>query len=156
METKDVIAAGRLRLGLTHQAFADKVGVSRGAVQQWEKGSTAPTRKHQPLIAKLLGITVAELLCVTTTPSPGQVAGADSDKSPDRQGAPTLEQAVEITLNALAASPHRAELKSLLGLLIDTDAPAYRQRLVELLSQDEQVQQKPISMRNQALIRNAA
>ncbi len=60
METKDVIAAGRLRLGLTHQAFADKVGVSRGAVQQWEKGSTAPTRKHQPLIAKLLGITVAD------------------------------------------------------------------------------------------------
>lgn len=57
------IRDGRLRLGLTEQQFGDVVGVSRGAVQQWEKeGGTAPTRKNQPAVAKLLGMSVAELM----------------------------------------------------------------------------------------------
>lgn len=47
---------------LTHQQFADQVGVSRGAVQQWERGLTAPNRKKQPKVAKFMEITVAELM----------------------------------------------------------------------------------------------
>lgn len=48
---------------MSEQQFADAVGVSRGAVQQWEKlGGTAPKRSNQPLVAGLLGISVAELL----------------------------------------------------------------------------------------------
>jgi transcriptional regulator with XRE-family HTH domain len=47
---------------MTHQEFGDAVGVSRGAVQQWEKGATAPTRKNQPVVAKFIGITVGELM----------------------------------------------------------------------------------------------
>lgn len=62
MATKDIIKAGRERLGMTHQAFGDAVGVSRGAVQQWERGTTAPTRKHQPKVAALLGVSVAALM----------------------------------------------------------------------------------------------
>lgn len=62
MGIKDKIKAGRLRLGKTEQQFADAIGVSRGAVQQWEKGGTAPNRKRQPLVAALLGMSVAELM----------------------------------------------------------------------------------------------
>lgn len=48
---------------MSEQQFADAVGVSRGAVQQWEKpGGTAPRRTNQPLVAKVLGISVAELV----------------------------------------------------------------------------------------------
>jgi SOS-response transcriptional repressor LexA len=48
---------------MSEQQFADAVGVSRGAVQQWEKpGGTAPKRSNQPLVAKILGLTVAELV----------------------------------------------------------------------------------------------
>ena len=48
---------------MSEQQFADAVGVSRGAVQQWEKpGGTAPKRSNQPLVAKVLGLTVAELV----------------------------------------------------------------------------------------------
>lgn len=36
-------------------------------------------------------------------------------------------------LDAIAACPHRDELRTLLALLVDHDAPAYRQRLAELL-----------------------
>lgn len=47
---------------------------------------------------------------------------------------PPIHAAVKVVLDALAASPHRAELKQLLPMLIDTDAPAYRLRLAELLA----------------------
>jgi len=58
-----LIRQGRLRLGMTEQQFADAVGVSRGAVQQWERpGGTAPKRGNQPVVAKLMGISVAELV----------------------------------------------------------------------------------------------
>lgn len=62
METKDLIKTGRERLGMTHAQFADAVGVSRGAVQQWEKGTTAPKRSHQKRVADALGVSVAELM----------------------------------------------------------------------------------------------
>jgi hypothetical protein len=45
-----------------------------------------------------------------------------------------IEAALPVVLDALAASPARAELRQLLPVLVDTDAPAYRQRLMELLS----------------------
>lgn len=62
METKDIIKNGREKLGMTPQAFGDAVGVSRGAVQQWETGATSPKRRHQPKIAELLGVSVAVLM----------------------------------------------------------------------------------------------
>lgn len=47
---------------MSEQQLADAVGVSRGAVQQWEKpGGTAPRRSNQPLVARVLGLSVAEL-----------------------------------------------------------------------------------------------
>ncbi len=48
---------------MTEQQFADAVGVSRGAVQQWERpAGTAPRRSNQAAVAKLLGISIAELV----------------------------------------------------------------------------------------------
>jgi len=63
MSIHKLIRDGRLRLGLSEQAFGERVGVSRGAVQQWEReGGTAPRRANQKAVADLLGITVAELM----------------------------------------------------------------------------------------------
>jgi SOS-response transcriptional repressor LexA len=62
METKDVIRQHRQRLGLTEQQLADRIGVSRGSVQQWEKGTTAPKRANQSATAAALGISVSELM----------------------------------------------------------------------------------------------
>ena len=48
---------------MSEQAFADALGVTRSAVQQWEReGGTAPNRKKQPQVAALLGLTVAQLM----------------------------------------------------------------------------------------------
>ena len=58
-----LIRNGRLRLGMTELQFAQAAGVSRGAVQQWERpGGTAPKRGNQPVVARLLGISIAELV----------------------------------------------------------------------------------------------
>jgi SOS-response transcriptional repressor LexA len=59
------IKSGRERLGLSVEQFAERVGVSRGSVQQWEKGTTAPNRSRQPVVASALGLTVAELMSET-------------------------------------------------------------------------------------------
>jgi len=63
-----VIRHHRQRLGMTEQALAERVGVSRGAVQQWEKGTTAPKRANQDEVATALGISVAELMCIRDAP----------------------------------------------------------------------------------------
>jgi DNA-binding XRE family transcriptional regulator len=88
------IREGRARLGLTEQQFADRAGVSRGAVQQWEKeGGTAPNRSRQPVVAALLGLSVADLLApcdsVTqpTTPVPA-LTGPSPVPAPGEAGIP--------------------------------------------------------------------
>jgi SOS-response transcriptional repressor LexA len=78
MSIHRLIREGRLRLGMSEQQFADAIGVSRGAVQQWEKpGGTAPKRTNQPRVAELLGISVVELLSGGSNIGPGVDARAE-------------------------------------------------------------------------------
>jgi SOS-response transcriptional repressor LexA len=63
MSIHKLIREGRKRLGLSEEEFARRVGVSRGAVQQWERpDGTAPRRANQRAVAELLVITVGELM----------------------------------------------------------------------------------------------
>jgi SOS-response transcriptional repressor LexA len=72
MSVHTLIREGRKRLAMSEQQFADAVGVSRGAVQQWERpGGTAPKRSNQRRVAELLGISVAELVSGGSNVSPG-------------------------------------------------------------------------------------
>lgn len=57
------IRDGRIKLGLNEYEFAARLGVTRAAVQQWEKeGGTAPKRQRLKAVADLLGISEAELV----------------------------------------------------------------------------------------------
>ena len=72
MSIHKLIRDGRKRLGLTEKAFGELCGVTRATVQQWEReGGTAPSRKHQPAVAKALGITVAQLMEGRADVAPG-------------------------------------------------------------------------------------
>ena len=78
MNSHRVIREGRRKLGLSEKQFADAVGVSRGAVQQWEKaGGTAPRRGNQHRVADLLGISIAELVLGNANASPGFAVRAE-------------------------------------------------------------------------------
>lgn len=65
----------RQRLELTEQQLADRIGVSRGSIQQWEKGSTAPKRANQAATAAALGISVSELMGISAPPEVEPVQG---------------------------------------------------------------------------------
>lgn len=114
MATKDIIRLGRERLGMTPLAFGNAVGVSRGAVQQWERGVTAPTRKHQPKVAALIGVSVAELMEQSATSDPNAIDVPSrwvDEPQPERAALgmttalPTLAQALEALASAFAHTP---------------------------------------------------
>lgn len=72
MSIHRLIREGRQRLGMSEQQFAAAVGVSRGAVQQWERpGGTAPRRANQPRVAELLGLSLAQLMSAGSNALPG-------------------------------------------------------------------------------------
>jgi SOS-response transcriptional repressor LexA len=74
MSIHKVIREGRARLKLTEEEFAEAVGVSRSAVQQWEKeGGTAPKRKNQAVVARVLGLSVAQLMSGDVNTAAGPV-----------------------------------------------------------------------------------
>lgn len=81
---------------MTEQQFADALDVSRGTVQQWEKADgTAPARKRQDSVAKLLGISVSELMHGTFPAEPLKVVEIGSIRNqktkPDELVIPQFE-----------------------------------------------------------------
>lgn len=66
--------------------------------------------------------------------------GAPGRSLANTEPAPTLAQALEVVLDAMAQSTAKAELKQLLPMLVETNAAAYRARLGELLGQSLQKQ----------------
>jgi hypothetical protein len=57
-----------------------------------------------------------------------------ADPEEQRVQLPALKVALEVVMNALAASVAKAELKQLIPMLVDTNAQAYRDRLFQLLT----------------------
>lgn len=97
MSIHAIIRSHRLRLGMTEQQLADRVGVTRAAVQQWEReGGTAPRRTKQADVAAALGISLSELLGTAETgamlPTPAPAAHEPSNVAP----APALRASRQI------------------------------------------------------------
>ena len=62
METKDVILELRTRQGLSQEALAEKVFVTRQAVSRWETGETVPNTETLKLLSKLFCVSINTLL----------------------------------------------------------------------------------------------
>lgn len=54
--------SAREKAGMTQKEVAKTVGVDQSAVSFWETGKTAPRAAILPILAKLYGCTVDELL----------------------------------------------------------------------------------------------
>ncbi|MDM0047752.1 LexA family transcriptional regulator [Variovorax sp. J22R115] len=62
-DVRELITEGRRKLAMSVDTFARAAGVTRAAVQQWERlGGTSPNRSHRPAVARLLGMSVEEFL----------------------------------------------------------------------------------------------
>ena len=62
MKLNEKILYYRKRAGLSQEALAAKIGVSRQAVSKWELGETMPDVEKLVLLAKAFGVTTDELL----------------------------------------------------------------------------------------------
>jgi transcriptional regulator with XRE-family HTH domain len=58
----DRLRAARLRHGYSQEELADKLGVSNGAVGNWETGPTIPRPQMLRKIEELLGVKIEQLL----------------------------------------------------------------------------------------------
>ncbi len=62
METKDIILALREKSGMSQEALAQKVYVTRQAVSRWETGETVPNTETLKLLSKLFDVSINTLL----------------------------------------------------------------------------------------------
>ena len=62
METKDVILELRTKNGLSQEALAEKLFVTRQAVSRWETGETLPNTETLKALSKLFGVSINTLL----------------------------------------------------------------------------------------------
>lgn len=62
METKEIIAKLRTDRGLSQDALAEQVFVTRQAVSRWENGETVPNTETLKLLSKLFDVSINTLL----------------------------------------------------------------------------------------------
>ena len=62
METKDIIQKLRTENGLSQEALAEQVFVTRQAVSRWETGETVPNTETLKLLSKLFRVSINTLL----------------------------------------------------------------------------------------------
>ena len=62
METKEIILELRTKSGLSQDALAEKVFVTRQAVSRWETGETVPGTETLKLLSKLFDVSINTLL----------------------------------------------------------------------------------------------
>lgn len=58
----EAIRAHRTQCGMTQEFVAESLGVTRQAVSKWEQGVSDPSTSNLLALAKLFGISAAELL----------------------------------------------------------------------------------------------
>ena len=74
MQIGQVIREHRKRLGMTQEQMADRLGVTAPAVNKWERGVTAPDIGLLCPIARLLEVSLEELLSFREELSPAETA----------------------------------------------------------------------------------
>lgn len=62
METKDIILELRTQRGLSQEALAEKVFVTRQAVSRWENGETTPNTETLKILSKVFDVSINTLL----------------------------------------------------------------------------------------------
>lgn len=62
METKDILLELRTKKGLSQDALAEKIYVTRQAVSRWENGETVPNTETLKLLSKFFDVSINTLL----------------------------------------------------------------------------------------------
>lgn len=94
VEIAERLAARRKQAGLSQEALAEKLGVSRQAVSKWERSESSPDTDNLIALARLYGVSLDELLYVDDSiaddvafEAEDRAAGAVSGKAATPAGA---------------------------------------------------------------------
>lgn len=103
------IASLRKAAGLSQEALAAKLGVSRQAIGKWEADATLPSLDNLHQLAKELGVSIDALLT-------GEEAGAQSTAEAGPPQTPLSLEGVQALLEGQARSDQRRQKRTLLRL----------------------------------------
>ena len=137
MDMSKAIREGRDRLGMSQEALAERLGVSRQAVSKWENGTACPNIELLAELAAVLGVTADELLAGRERAEEGlsysragvDIAYTDAMK---REMAGALERGDRRVLNGLGA----------FASLYDIDFPDMKHPVLVLKSEEPGSKQK--------------
>ena len=104
IETTNRLVQHRKSRGLSQEALADSLGLSRQAVSTWERAEASPDTDNLLALARLYGVPLDELLGNLPTaqpqPVPQPAAEAFAPAATQPASAPTLDEAIEQTVEA--------------------------------------------------------
>lgn len=120
--------------GMTQAELARRAGIAQPSVNAWVSGATQSMRASVAVKAARVLRVRTEWLASGVGPMEEEFH-SDTAIEPTRQPVDTATAAA-VFLDALRACPHKEELRVLLPLLLETDAPLYRARLLQLLGAD--------------------
>lgn len=105
MDMSKAIREGRERLGMSQEALAERLGVSRQAVSKWEMGTSVPSPENRRALSEILGTDLQveretappvplrrwkRLTLAAGLPLPGAAGGAGLDPLQRASGRPDL------------------------------------------------------------------
>src|SRR5437763_136063 len=82
MALAQTIKLARLRLALTQQDLADRLGVDKQSVSNWERGTT-PSSRHLPALAQILKVPLTALGSDLSVGASGPAVVRTVDDAPD-------------------------------------------------------------------------
>lgn len=109
VKTGKFIAECRREMGLTQQQLADMLNLSNKTISKWESGAGSPDISNLAEVAKVLGITVDELL--NGERKMEQAKETANEKAPVKKQL-TTAQIIKISLTLLGAA-----IGGILGIL---------------------------------------
>lgn len=89
MKLSDKIWVCRKKAGLSQEALAERIGVSRQAISKWETGEASPEISKLPLLARTFGVTADWLLDDSAEPEEEGDAIPEADTAPEAEADPT-------------------------------------------------------------------
>lgn len=99
MKLNEKIYQCRRKAGLSQEALAEKIGVSRQAISKWETGEASPEISKLPLLAKEFGVTADWLLSeedeAAEEDAPADEAPVEDAESPRSESPPRRQYSDE-------------------------------------------------------------
>lgn len=105
------IAARRDELGISRKDLAAMTGLSYPHIAQIETGYRLPSAKHQPVLAKVLGISLDDLFGITDEHVAAEPSAPLMSSAPRRRS--TVDEVVESATLAIESLPASVRLEAL-------------------------------------------